>query len=109
MRFVVTSRIGPQVRKERFATLPEALEALAALVHGGAAPARDDRHVLGRSYDAVEQVSGRFELKGPGVRGGVDVRGDGSTEAFTGRWVRRLVEQRDREDAFAALRRALGG
>jgi hypothetical protein len=54
-------------------------------------------------------VAARGEVTGPGgVRGGVDLRGDGSTEAFTGRVRRRVVEQRDGETPYDALRRALG-
>ena len=63
-----------------------------------------------REIEAVQQVVARGALSGPGgARGGIDVRGDGSTEAWTGRsWRRALVAQDAGEDAFAALRRVLG-
>ena len=99
-------RFGPRVAKERFATLDDALDALATRIPS--VSPRDARSVLGRDYEPVRQVAGRLELHGPrGTHGGVDVRGDGSAEAYTG-WVRkRLVERRDGESAAEALRRAL--
>ena len=58
--------------------------------------------------DPVQIVVARVEVAGPRrLRAGVDVRGDGSSEAFTGRVRRRLVEQRDGESAYDALRREL--
>ena len=105
--FRLVARVGPKVEKERYATLDDALEALAARL--GDVGRRRDRNVLGREYEAVRQVAGRFELRGPGgTRGGVDVRGDGSAEAYVG-WIRkRLVEREGHETAVQALGRALG-
>jgi hypothetical protein len=95
----------------------EALDqALAALTERGrelaAAGAREPVDVKIKRFDPAQQVAARLELAGPerllpSVHVGVDVRGDGSTEAFRGRIKRTLVEQRKGEDAFAALRRAL--
>ena len=97
------------MRKERHDELEAALAAIEwigrELADGVAA--RPAGGTLIRRLEPVQQVVGRIELAGPGVRAGVDVRGDGSSEAFTGRLRRTLVEQRDGEDAYEALRRAL--
>ena len=106
----LTIRNGSRVDRERhddgdeaFTALEAALRPLAASTHRGAT------RVFGREIEPVQQVVVRAGLSGPGgARGGIDVRGDGSTEAWTGRsWRRRLVDEHPGEDAFAALRRAL--
>lgn len=49
----------------------------------------------------------RLELSGPGrAAGGIDIRGDGSAEAYTGRLRRRVIGLRKGESAYDALRRA---
>ena len=95
-------------RHERLADALEDVERIAGELSRGHATLRPAGGVLIRRLDPVQQVVGRIELAGPGrLRAGVDVRGDGSCEAFTGRVRRTLVEQRDGETPFAALRRVL--
>jgi hypothetical protein len=86
-----------------FTALEAALRPVAAGAH------RAPEKVFRREIEPVHQVVARGGLAGPGgARGGIDVRGDGSTEAWTGRsWRRSLVRQQAGEDAFAALRRVL--
>jgi hypothetical protein len=108
--YTVTARSGAKVRKQRHHELETALaavERVAAELADGAS-ARPAGGTLIRKLAPVQQVIGRIELAGPGrMRAGVDVRGDGSIEAYTGRVRRRLVEQRRRESAVDALRRVL--
>jgi hypothetical protein len=109
--YTLTIRSRAKVRKERHADLEEALaamERIGAELSDGAAT-RPVGGTLIRRIEPVQQVIGRIEISGPGkLRAGVDVRGDGSSEAFTGRVRRRLVEQRRGESPYDALRRELG-
>jgi len=105
----LTVREGSRVERSRHADLDGALLALEARV-GGLGATRGPTRAFVRSYDAVGQVAARAELAGPRrVRAGIDVRGDGSAEAFRGRLRREVVAQAPGEDAFAALRRVLSG
>jgi hypothetical protein len=101
--------MGPRVERHAFPTVDEALAALEQQCRAIANTSRRDTvKVAKRTYDPVAQVQARAELRGPrGAAGGVDVRGDGSAEAFTGRIRKRLVEQEQGESAYDALRRAL--
>jgi hypothetical protein len=105
----VTIRRTGAVERERHPTLDAALTALETRLDGLARQARRrPTQVLGRTYEPVRQVAARGEIAGPGrLRAGVDLRGDGSAEAFTGRLRRQLVEPVPGETAYDALRRAL--
>jgi hypothetical protein len=110
-RYTVTVRRRGETDRERYATLDEALVALEARLDGLARPERRTaERGIAREYEPVAQVAIRGEVAGPAaLRGGVDVRGDGSAEAYTGRLRRRLVARGTGETAYEALRRALGG
>ena len=101
----LTSRVAGRVEKERFATLDEAFDALEVRLDG-VGRARE-RSVLGRDYAPGDQIASGFELKARGLRAGVDVRGDGSASAYTGRVRKEPVEPELGETALDALRRVL--
>lgn len=113
MPWKLTVRSGPKVEHDRFDNLPQALEALEARGKKIAADtSREPVDVKIRQFEPVQQVAARLELSGPerllaSVHGGVDVRGDGSAEAYTGRIRRQLVKQRRGESPYRALARAL--
>jgi len=109
----LTVRSGSKVEHDRFAELGDALDAIEARGRNlaGEAP-RSAVDFKIKRFDPVQQVAARIELAGPqrlmpSVRAGVDIRGDGSAEAYLGRVRRTLIEQRRGESAYAALRRAI--
>ena len=108
--YIVTVRSQGAPHKHRYDGLDAALAGLESEAREVAADA-DPRSYGGtviRRLDPARIVVARLELSGPrGLRAGVDVRGDGSSEAFTGRVRRRVVEQRDGESSYDALRREL--
>jgi hypothetical protein len=103
-------RAGPKVARSRHADLQGALAALEqrALELADGAQGRTVSVPLVRDFEPVQQVVARLELSGPGrVCAGVDVRGDGSAESWTGRLRRQVLEQRRGESPYDALRRAV--
>ena len=102
----LTVRLKGRVERERFGSLEEALDALESRGRELQRTTRSqpvDTKVLGR-YEPAQQVAARLELAG---RGGVDIRGDGSAVAYTGKLRRRLLQERATESPYDALRRAL--
>lgn len=112
----LTLRCGPRVERDGFDSPVAALDALEqrldALSAAGATRGTIDLRV--RTFTPVAQVVARAEVSGPGrwrpaVRGGVDLRGDGSLEAYVGRAQKALLAPENHESCFDALRRAIEG
>jgi hypothetical protein len=113
VRWKLTVRSGPKVKRSSFPDIQPALEELEARGHELARSA-PDRAVDAKfkRFEPQQRVIARLELAGPerfvpSVRVGVDVRGDGSVEAYRGRVRRSVIEERKGESAYAALRRVL--
>jgi hypothetical protein len=114
VRYRLKYRTGSTVVHER----PESADALFARVTEllmdlkDSAPG-DQVKAPFRNYDAIEVVHGRIELSiakgrfGGKTRGGIDVRRDGSAEAFLGRTTRQLIEPRPGESLVDALEREM--
>jgi hypothetical protein len=109
----LTVRAAPKVEIERFKELAPALDAIESrgmeLADNAPGKVVDIKY---KQFDPVQQVVARLELAGPerwlpSVRAGVDVRGDGSAEAYVGRVRRAMIEQRKGETPYRALRRVL--
>src|SRR5579872_3682847 len=99
-RWTLTLRNGPRVQRFRFESMALAVDALQQRLDELAPQIRRETiGVFKRRFDPVAQVAVRAELTGPGglwaaKSGGVDLRGDGSAEAYTGRFRRSLVKPR---------------
>ena len=109
MTWTVKVRAGSKVERGRHEDLDSAVAAIEARGREleASATGKVVSSLIGRDYEPVQQVLGRIELSGPGrTRVGVDIRGDGSSECWTGRLRREVFEQRPGESAYDALRRA---
>jgi hypothetical protein len=109
MTWRVTVRAGGRVERETLDSLDSALDALEERTRAASVPAP---RTIARRWAPEDQIAARAELAGPerwrpAVRGGIDVRGDGALQAWTGAPERRAIEPAAGEDAYAALRRAL--
>jgi hypothetical protein len=109
----LTVRAGPKVERSRYDRLEDALDALEArardLVEDATGQTVDLKF---RRFEADQQVLARIELSGPErlmprTRAGVDVHGDGSTEAYLGHVTRDVISERKGDTTYKALRRAL--
>ena len=82
------------VGKDRFDDLRVAVDTLEMEARAFANTERREAALgIMRNYEPDEIVALRAEIAGRGVRAGIDVRGDGTAEAFTGRVRRRLIAQ----------------
>jgi hypothetical protein len=113
VRWKLIVRTGPRVERSSFEDLDGALTQLEAAGRELAKTAPDGVvDAKFKRFKPIEQVVSRLELSGPerfmpSVRAGVDVRGDGSVEAYRGHVRREVIDQRGSESAYAALRRVL--
>jgi hypothetical protein len=98
--YKVTVRRGPKIKHDRYDTLDQALAAVERHAYGGTRPVE----ALGRRYEPGTLTAARIELKGAKQRAGIDVKGDGSLVAWTGRIVRKPLPG---DDAIAALRQSV--
>ena len=108
-------RAGPRVDHTRFDALDAALDALEHRVTQLADEPRAGRPRRSSSATALPSRSWPgSSSSGPERRlsrrhAGIDIQGDGATDAYLGRVRRKRIERADGDDTLAALRRALLG
>jgi hypothetical protein len=113
VRWKLTVRVGSKVKRNTFTAVAEALDELEARALDAARTAPDEVvDAKFKRFEPAEQVVARLELAGPerfvpSVRAGVDVRGDGSMEAYRGRVRREVIAAHGSENPLTALRRTL--
>ena len=113
--FWLTIRTEGKVQRARFDTFDEAMAELEREAEAFAAEVdRETIDLKVREFAPEVQVAARLEVSGPGrilpaLRGGVDVRGDGSAEPYVGGVRRQEVEPKRGESPYEALHRALAG
>ncbi|CAN5468221.1 hypothetical protein BH20ACT15_BH20ACT15_12180 [soil metagenome] len=109
----VTTRRGPEVGREAFDALDDALEAARESVDRTLREGRLGSVQGFREYGPGERVQCRIEVSGKGfLRGpeaGIDVMGDGSLVPYAGSFRKRWLEADTLEQAIEAIHAELGG
>jgi hypothetical protein len=109
----VTVRHGSQVKREKFETLAEALDAARERVDSVRREGGLPEISAFRDYAPDQRVHARVEISGPGLlrapEGGLDVMGDGSVVTYRGTIRKQPLGATSLDDAFARLGEALDG
>jgi hypothetical protein len=104
----VTLRRGPEVHREAFDHLEEAIAHLRRQTEEAVGSGPTPAVKMLREFEPSERVAARLEISTGGwLRGktaGVDVMGDGSVVPFRGGIARNRLEPRRGESAFDAVR-----
>jgi hypothetical protein len=107
--WTLTVRHGPQVERERFDALDEAIAELRRRAEAISGEGRLGPVKAFRSYQPEQRVAARLELSTGGfIRGrdaGVDVMGDGSLVPYSGGIRKQVLDAGG--DPFGAVERAL--
>lgn len=105
-RVKVTVREGSKVDRSQHDSVREAIDVLQVRLSNVDA-IRGTAKVFKREIAPEDQVVARGEVATRGATGGIDLRGDGSARAWTGRFSKAVVETQRGETAYDALRRVL--
>jgi hypothetical protein len=107
----VTVRHGPDVERERFETLEEALGEAQSRVDVIRRESRLGEVEGFRTYGPDERVHARIEISGPGLlrapEAGIDVMGDGTLVPYRGAIRKEPLEADSLEETLERLREAL--
>jgi hypothetical protein len=109
----VTIRHGPEVRREHFDSLDDAIGALRSHVEAIRSEGPLGSLSALRDFEPSQRVHARLEISTGGLLhsrdAGIDLMGDGSVIPYTGAMRRKELELRGGESPFDALGQALSG
>jgi hypothetical protein len=107
----LTVRHGPEVERESYQNLDEAVAELERRAEQIRSEGGLDEVKLLREYEPRERVHARLEVTGPGLLrrsdAGIDVMGDGAVVPYRGAVVKRKLEPRSGQSPYDAVREAL--
>lgn len=111
-RYTLTVRHGPDVERERFGSLDEAVAELERRAESIRAEGPLEKREMLREFEPSEQVAARLELSAPGGllrkrEAGLDVKGDGRLVAYRGAIFKHELEPGGGESPYEAIRSAL--